>query len=406
MKRATARSACRCSATGDRGLFRAVRTQADSNPSSGAQRLSSSTRVAVIGAGPAGLTAAYLLAKQGLAVDVLEADPEYVGGISRTARYKGFHFDIGGHRFFSKSQAVEDLWTELLPDDMLHRPRTSRIYYNGNFFAYPLKATEALLKLGPFEAARCVLPTPAPRPSPILSPRNFEEWVVNQFGHRLFKIFFKTYTEKVWGMACTRSPPTGPRSGSRGCRWAPRSGRAGAAEASRGSQRGDQDADRHLPLSAKGPGMLWEAAARKVQALGGEVEMGRRVAGSRMTRPRRWTVPYDGASEPAQHRRRARGLFGAAAAAGIGVSPRVAGARRRPATLRYRDFITVVLILQGPRSLRRQLDLHPRSEGEGRPDAELQVLVAGDGPRPSLLLRAGIFLLRRATACGRRRTPT
>ena len=98
------------------------------------------TRVSVIGAGPAGLTAAYLLAKDGVDVSVIEADPKLVGGIARTASYKGFLFDIGGHRFFSKSREVEDLWTELLPDDLLERPRSSRIYYRGKFFSYPLKA--------------------------------------------------------------------------------------------------------------------------------------------------------------------------------------------------------------------------------------------------------------------------
>src|SRR6516162_2695678 len=96
--------------------------------------------VAIIGAGPAGLTAAYLLAKQGCPVRVLEADPTYVGGISRTVRYKDYHFDIGGHRFFSKSKEVEDLWTEILPNDMLHRPRSSRIYYRGQLYSYPLRA--------------------------------------------------------------------------------------------------------------------------------------------------------------------------------------------------------------------------------------------------------------------------
>src|SRR5713226_1340977 len=100
--------------------------------------------VVIIGAGPAGLTAGYLLSKNDVDVVVLEANPVYVGGISRTVTYKGFHFDIGGHRFFSKSKAVEDLWTELLPDDMLDRPRSSRIFYNNRFFAYPLKAGEAL----------------------------------------------------------------------------------------------------------------------------------------------------------------------------------------------------------------------------------------------------------------------
>ena len=105
-------------------------------------------------------------------VTVLEADPVYVGGIARTAKYKGYHFDIGGHRFFSKSKEVEDLWTELLPDDMLDRPRSSRIFYNGKFFSYPLKAGEALLKLGLFESARCVLSLRLrPRLFPVKNPR-------------------------------------------------------------------------------------------------------------------------------------------------------------------------------------------------------------------------------------------
>ena len=115
------------------------------------------THVAIIGAGPAGLTAAYLLRKNDVDVTVLEADPEYVGGISRTATYKGFHFDIGGHRFFSKSKAVEDFWSEILPDDMLVRPRSSRIFYDGKFFSYPLRAFEALIKLGLVRSILCVL---------------------------------------------------------------------------------------------------------------------------------------------------------------------------------------------------------------------------------------------------------
>src|SRR5882724_11474850 len=114
------------------------------------------TNVVIIGAGRAGLTAGYLLAKQGVPTTILEADPQYVGGISRTAKHKGFLFDIGGHRFFSKSKEVEDLWSELLPNDMLVRPRSSRIYYRGKFFSYPLKPLEALAKLGPNEAALCV----------------------------------------------------------------------------------------------------------------------------------------------------------------------------------------------------------------------------------------------------------
>src|SRR5579872_5295654 len=110
------------------------------------------TSVVIIGAGPAGLTAAYLLAKENIPVTVLEADPEYVGGIARTVVYKGYCFDIGGHRFFSKAKEVEDFWTEILPNDMLTRPRSSRIFYNGKFFSYPLKILEVLSKLGLIES--------------------------------------------------------------------------------------------------------------------------------------------------------------------------------------------------------------------------------------------------------------
>src|SRR5712691_6249789 len=158
--------------------------------------------VVIIGAGPAGLTAAYLLSKQRVPVTVLEGDPRYVGGISKTVHYKGFHFDIGGHRFFSKAKEVEDLWTEILPDDMIERPRSSRIFYNGKFFSYPLKAMEALFKLGVFEATRCVLSYGKARMFPHKNPRSFEDWVTNQFGSRLFYFYDTATTEKVWGMSC------------------------------------------------------------------------------------------------------------------------------------------------------------------------------------------------------------
>ncbi|HEY5288562.1 MAG TPA: FAD-dependent oxidoreductase, partial [Caulobacteraceae bacterium] len=156
----------------------------------------------VIGAGPAGLTTAYKLAQAGAEVLVLEQDPVYVGGISRTAHYKGFLFDIGGHRFFSKSKEVVDLWNEILPDDFIERPRLSRIYYGGKFYAYPLRAFEALRNLGPIESALCMASFGWAKATPIGDPATFHQWVRNQFGERLFGIFFKTYTEKVWGMSC------------------------------------------------------------------------------------------------------------------------------------------------------------------------------------------------------------
>src|SRR6476659_11076604 len=113
-------------------------------------------RVVICGAGPAGLTAAFLLARQGYAVTVLEAD-DTVGGISRTARYKGYRFDIGGHRFFTKIQPVQSLWEELLGDELIDVPRLSRILYNGKFFNYPLKASNALAGLGLWDAAMIVI---------------------------------------------------------------------------------------------------------------------------------------------------------------------------------------------------------------------------------------------------------
>jgi len=160
------------------------------------------TDVCVIGAGPAGLTTAYCLTRQARPVVVVEKDPVYVGGISRTVNYNGFSFDIGGHRFFSKAKEVVDLWHEILPDDFIERPRLSRIYYDGKFYSYPLKAFEALGNLGLVESAACMLSYAAAKTFPIGEARTFHDWVRNQFGERLFRIFFKTYTEKVWGMSC------------------------------------------------------------------------------------------------------------------------------------------------------------------------------------------------------------
>ena len=156
-----------------------------------------------MGAGPAGLTAAYELLKHDVPVTILEKDADQVGGLARTVEHRGYRFDIGGHRFFSKNQEVEDLWTEILGEEMLNRGRLSRIYYRGRYFAYPLKAFNALWSLGPIETVRCLASYARARLQPIKNPRTFEDWVRNQFGWRLFSIFFKTYTEKVWGISTT-----------------------------------------------------------------------------------------------------------------------------------------------------------------------------------------------------------
>ena len=159
-------------------------------------------RVVIMGGGPAGLTAAYELSKHDVPAVVLERDERYVGGIAKTVEHHGYRFDIGGHRFFSKNQEIEDLWTEILGDEMLTCGRLSRIYYRGKYFDYPLKATNAFLNLGPLETVRCLASYLWARLHPVRNPRTLEDWVSNQFGKRLFNIFFKTYTEKVWGISC------------------------------------------------------------------------------------------------------------------------------------------------------------------------------------------------------------
>src|SRR5213595_1552038 len=239
------------------------------------------TNVAIIGAGPAGLTAAYLLSKNEVSVTVLEADPVYVGGISRTATYKGFHFDIGGHRFFSKSKEVNDLWNEILPQDMLDRPRSSRIFYGGKFFAYPLRPFEALLKLGLLKSALCVLSWLKARLMPVRNPRNFEDWVSNQFGRRLFNTFFKSYTEKVWGMSCKDISADWAAQRIKGLSLASAIWNALVPhkKASTDKSKVIKTLIDTFRYPRKGPGMMWEACAAKVRAQGGDIKMGHKVVG-------------------------------------------------------------------------------------------------------------------------------
>ncbi|MHB8993309.1 MAG: NAD(P)/FAD-dependent oxidoreductase, partial [Chloroflexota bacterium] len=126
-----------------------------------------------------------------------------VGGLSKTVEHNGFRCDIGGHRFFTKNPEVEALWRETLPTDFLRRPRLSRIYYRGKLFYYPLRAGNALAGLGPWEGARVMASFARAKLSPRHPEVSFEDWVSNRFGYRLYSIFFRTYTEKVWGIPCT-----------------------------------------------------------------------------------------------------------------------------------------------------------------------------------------------------------
>jgi protoporphyrinogen oxidase len=159
-------------------------------------------KVIIIGGGPAGLTAAYELNKSGIRSEVFEKD-DIVGGISRTVNYKGYRFDIGGHRFFTKVKVVQDMWDEVLRRDFLLRDRLSRIYYRKKFFNYPFEVKNAVFGLGIFNSLLIVLSYLRAQVIPIKPENTFEQWITNRFGYRLYKIFFKTYTEKVWGIPCS-----------------------------------------------------------------------------------------------------------------------------------------------------------------------------------------------------------
>lgn len=309
--------------------------------------------VFVIGAGPAGLTAAYLLTKAGVATTVIEADPVYVGGISRTVEYKGFLFDIGGHRFFSKSQEVVDLWHELLPDDFIERPRLSRIYYDGKHYSYPLKAFEALGNLGVVESTMCVMSYAYKKAFPNANPENFREWVSNQFGDRLFSIFFKTYTEKVWGMSCDEISADWAAQRIKGLDlW---SAMANALRRSIGTQSGPQEGEaviktliESFQYPRRGPGMMWEAAAAKVKAQGGTLHMGHRLDSLAHDAERGvWTITTQSAD--GERSFTARHVISSAPVGELmtAIKPRPASADAAE-QLRYRDFITVALVVDKP----------------------------------------------------------
>ena len=154
---------------------------------------------AVLGAGPAGLTAAWVLALRGRPAEVFEADG-VVGGIAKTVEFHGYRFDLGGHRFFTKLEPVARLWEEMLGDELLTRPRLSRIYYDGKFLAYPLVAKDVIARLGLVESTLCALSYLWSRVRPKPEPTSFEDWVTRHFGRRLYDAFFRSYTEKVWGI--------------------------------------------------------------------------------------------------------------------------------------------------------------------------------------------------------------
>jgi protoporphyrinogen oxidase len=309
----------------------------------------------VIGAGPAGLTAAYCLTKETPSVLVIEKDSVYVGGISRTVRYNGFLFDIGGHRFFSKSKEVADLWKEILPDDFIERPRLSRIFYGRKYYSYPLSAFEALFNLGLIRSAACLLSFAYAKAFPIKNPRNFHEWVRNQFGEKLFSIFFKTYTEKVWGMSCEEISADWAAQRIKGLDLgvAIKTALKRALLPKRSAKAGNGAVVKTLiegfQYPRKGPGMMWEAAARKITERGGKLLMGRELMGLAFNSESKiWNVEV-ATGDGRQEKYTARHIVSSAPVRELidKIFP-TPNSLNHAQKLRYRDFLIVALMVKKP----------------------------------------------------------
>jgi len=296
--------------------------------------------VVVVGAGPAGLTAAVRLRQADVDVTVVEAT-DSVGGISRTVERDGWRFDLGGHRFFTKVPEVEAFWHEVLPDeDFLMRPRMSRILYRGKLFDYPLKPFNALFGLGVLEAIRCVLSYALVRVRPPKDQSNFEGWVAARFGWRLYRIFFKTYTEKVWGVPATDIQAD----------WAAQRIKnlslLNAVTSAFGLGRSSGQITtliEEFQYPRLGPGMMWDRARDLVLADGGELRMQAKVASVRHAGGAAHTVVLaDGTALPASSVISTMPLPSLVRAMD---PPAPAEVLEAADGLSFRDFLTVALVV-------------------------------------------------------------
>lgn len=303
----------------------------------------------IIGAGPAGLTAAAELTCRGIRPTLLEKDPEYVGGIARTVRYKGWRFDIGGHRFFSKSPEITAWWRQRLPQDFISVRRMSRIFYRGRFFDYPLRAFNALANLGIITSTLCMLSYARARLFPIRPERSFADWVTNRFGKKLFTIFFKTYTEKVWGMPCTEISADWAAQRIKGLSLTKAVWHALFPQKKKSSAGAVvKTLIDTFEYPRLGPGMMWEKTADDLRAAGAELHMGATATG----------ILHDGSRVTAIRARMGDGSERIFPADAVIISmplqetvhafdpslpqPARAAAER----LRYRDFLTVALMVK------------------------------------------------------------
>jgi protoporphyrinogen oxidase len=303
-------------------------------------------KVLIAGGGPAGLTAAYELCRRQTASLVFEKEG-IVGGNSRTEVFQGYRFDIGGHRFFTKIAGVNRIWEELLGERFLRVRRLSRIYYNGKFFHYPLKLGNVIGGLGLWNSFLIVTSFLRALLFPYPQEDNLEEWVSNRFGRRLYRTFFKTYTEKVWGMPCT----------SIRAEWAAQrikglSLRTAVVSAVLGDRkRKIKSLIEEFRYPERGPGMMWESMQDYVDRHGGEVRLHREVVAIRRSGER--VVAF--VVEDSAGRREE--IPGSHFISSMPVSEVIAKmeppppdeVRQAAGGLKYRDFLTVCLIVDYPR---------------------------------------------------------
>jgi len=296
-------------------------------------------RVIVVGGGPAGLTAAYTLMKAGVLSVVLEKDCQ-VGGHARTVEHRGFLFDVGGHRFFTKIPEVESIWREVMDRRFLKVKRLSRILYRGDFYHYPLKPLEALWRMGLFESAWVLLSYLRKKLFPLENERNLEEWMSNRFGRRLFLMFFKTYTEKVWGLSCSEIR----------AEWAAQRIKSLTLwKALKNSVLPTRPTPRSLietfDYPERGPGMLWERMAEMLREGGATVLLERQVVRVRRegVRVTGLLVRHHSAEEEhdGTHFIVSMPLQELVLALDPPAPPEIQAHAR---ALRYRDFITVALM--------------------------------------------------------------
>ena len=301
------------------------------------------TPTLILGGGPAGLTAGYLLAKQGFPVIVFEAEDQ-VGGIAKTEVRDGpggkYRFDLGGHRFFTKVQEVDDLWHEIMREEFLKRPRMSRIYWNKKFLDYPLRGPDVFKKLGPIELTRATLSYFWAQIKPKGREDTFEQWVSNRFGKRLFNLFFKSYTEKVWGVPTSEIRAEWAAQRIKGLSF------FSAAKAAFFGNKGNEIKTLigEFNYPRYGPGQMWETMTDDITKLGGQVLLNTPVEKVVFEGGRATKVVAGGKEYEANQVVSSLPLRNIVGMAEPSPKPEVVAAAKG---LRYRDFLTISLVLDG-----------------------------------------------------------